>query len=141
LQLLENVKLGARTDRRAINTLSASQHARLQLAVALLQAPDVLLLDQPTQTASGSLSYDDVQDLTEFVANFPKTCVVNSSDEDFVNSFTDTVLNVDANGEVEKIVGSYASAKRVIESRARAAVSEAMEDKYRSRPGKFPKVC
>jgi ABC-type Mn2+/Zn2+ transport system ATPase subunit len=132
--LLENVKLGARAERRIINTLSSSQHARLQLAVALLQSPDVLLLDQPTQTASGTLSQDDIQDLTDFVENFPKTCVVNSLDEDFVNSFTDVVLNVDSDGHVEKLVGSYASAKRVIESRVRAAVSEAMEEKFRARP-------
>jgi ATPase subunit of ABC transporter with duplicated ATPase domains len=133
--VLENVKLGARLERRTINTLNPSQHARLQLAVALLQAPDVLLLDQPTVTNSGPLSHDDVQDLTDFVSNFPKTCVVNSTDEDFLNSFTDTVLHIDSNGSVEKLTGSYAAAKQVIETRARAAMSEAMEEKYRSKPG------
>ena len=133
--MLENVKLGPRLERRTINTLNASQHARLQLAVALLQTPDVLLLDQPTETKAGNLSYDDIQDLTDFVSNFPKTCVVNSTDEDFLNSFTDTVLHIDANGNVEKLAGSYSSAKQVIANRARAELSEVMEEKYRAKPG------
>jgi ABC transport system ATP-binding/permease protein len=132
---LENVKLGARLERRTINTLSSSQHARLQFAVSLLQVPDVLLLDQPTVTSSGPLSHDDVQDLTDFVMRFPKTCVVNSIDEDFLNSFTDTVLSVDSTGNVEKLTSSYAAAKDVIENRARSAVSEAMEEKFRAKPG------
>lgn len=138
-QLLENVKLGPRLERRTINTLNASQHARLQLAVALLQSPDVLLLDQPTETNSGPLSFDDVQDLTDFVSNFPKTCVVNSKDDDFLNSFTDTVLNIDANGNVEKFVGSYAAAKQEIGYRARQELSEAMEEKYRAKPAQDAK--
>jgi ATPase subunit of ABC transporter with duplicated ATPase domains len=133
-KILENVKLGARLERRTINTLSSSQHARLQFAVSLLQVPDVLLLDQPTVTSSGPLSHDDVQDLTDFVMRFPKTCVVNSIDEDFLNSFTDTVLSVDSTGNVEKLTSSYAAAKDVIENRARSAVSEAMEEKFRAKP-------
>lgn len=133
--MLENVKLGARLERRSINTLNASQHARLQLAVALLQTPDVLILDQPTVTNSGPLSYDDIQDLTDFVSKFPKTCVVNSTDEDFLNSFTDTVLHIDGTGSVEKLAGSYAEAKKIIENRARAHLSEVMEEKYRAKPG------
>lgn len=133
-KVLESVKLGARLERRTINTLNAAQHARLQLAVALLQTPDVLLLDQPTVTSAGPLAHDDVQDLTDFVSNFPKTCVVSSTDEDFLNQFTDTVLHIDSNGGVEKLSGSYAAAKTVIENRARAATSAAMEEKFRSKP-------
>lgn len=133
-KVLQSVKLEGRLDRRLINTLSAPQHARLQLAVALLQSPDVLLLDHPTHTSSGPLSYDDVQDLTAFVASFPKTCVVNSTDEDFMNSFTNTVLSVDSNGSVEKLVGTYAAAKQTIENRARSQLSEAIEEKFRSKP-------
>jgi ATPase subunit of ABC transporter with duplicated ATPase domains len=138
-KVLDNVKLGSRLERRTISTLNSSQHARLQLAVALLQTPDVLLLDEPTETASGSLSHDDVQDLSNFVKTFSKTCIVNSKDEDFVNSFTNIVLNFDSNGNVEKMSGSYAAAKQIIANRKRAEFSEAMEQKFRARPAQESK--
>jgi len=133
-KVLEDVKLGARLERRIVSTLNFSQHARLQFAAALLQSPDVLLLDQPTVTSAGSLSPEDARDLSDFLRNFPRTCVVNSTDEDFLNSFIDIVLHVGTDGSVEKLNGTYSDAKKVIELRARAALSASIEEKFRANP-------
>jgi ATPase subunit of ABC transporter with duplicated ATPase domains len=90
------------------------------LAVALVQAPDVLLLDNPTKTKNGAFSDADVKKIIEFILKFPKTCVVNSSDPDFLNSFSDNVLHVNDDGRVEMMVGSFTSAQNTIAERATA---------------------
>ena len=100
--------------------LTASEKARLQLAVALVQAPDVLLLDNPTKTKNGLFSDNDIKKLIEFILKFPKTCVVNSSDPDFLNSFADNVVHVSDEGHVEMFVGSFTSAQNTLAERSTA---------------------
>ncbi len=101
-----------------VGGLSVAEKARLQLAAALLQDPDVLLLDQPTKHKNGVFTDDEIRKIIEFLLKFPKTLVVNSSDPDFLNCFSDTVLNVDSEGRVEKFFGSFTSAQNAISERS-----------------------
>lgn len=104
--------------------LSASEKSRLQLAVALVQRPDILLLDNPTKTKNGVFSDNDIKKIIEFILKFPKTCVVNSSDLDFLNSFADNVVYVSDDGKVEMFVGSLTSAQNVINERSAGGEEE-----------------
>ncbi len=89
---------------RKVRELSGGQKARLLLAYALITNPDVLLLDEPTN----NLDTDGVQFLTYFLMNYEKTCIVISHDADFLNCFTDGVLNLDVHThKVEQFVGDY----------------------------------
>lgn len=87
-----------------VKDLSGGQKARLLLAQALIQEPDILLLDEPTN----NLDQKGIDQLTEFLIMYPKTCLVISHDADFLNCFTDGVLNLDVfTHKVEQFVGNY----------------------------------
>lgn len=87
-----------------VESLSGGQKARLLLAYALIQEPDILLLDEPTN----NLDEEGISHLTAFLIMYEKTCIVISHDADFLNSFTDGVLNLDVHTKkVEQFVGNY----------------------------------
>lgn len=89
---------------KKVSELSGGQKARLLLAYALIQNPDILLLDEPTN----NLDQAGIELLTYFLLTFPKTVVVISHDADFLNVFTDGVLNLDSRThKVEQFVGNY----------------------------------
>ena len=75
---------------KKLKELSGGQKARVLLAFALIKDPDVLLLDEPTN----NLDVEGVSFLTAFLMNYSKTCIVISHDSDFLNAFTDGVLNL-----------------------------------------------
>ncbi len=101
--ILEVVNLVVPND-RIIKNLSGGQQARLLLAGALIQNPDLLLLDEPTN----NLDKEGIEHLTNFIINYPKTCIVISHDADFLNSFTDAVLYLDVfSKKIEYYTGNY----------------------------------
>ncbi|PIQ79071.1 hypothetical protein COV81_03240 [Candidatus Peregrinibacteria bacterium CG11_big_fil_rev_8_21_14_0_20_41_10] len=101
--VLEVVNLTIPLDRK-IKDLSGGQLARILLAYALIQKPDILLLDEPTN----NLDADGIGHLTGFLIGYEKTVIVISHDANFLNSFTDGVLNLDIYTKtVEQYVGDY----------------------------------
>ncbi len=101
--VLEVVNLHAPLE-KPLREFSGGQQARLLLAHALIQEPDILLLDEPTN----NLDKEGIEHLTGFLMMYPKTVLVISHDADFLNAFTEGVLNLDAHtGKVEQYVGNY----------------------------------
>lgn len=102
-EILQVVNLKAKLDKK-ISAFSGGQQARLLLAAALIQDPDILLLDEPTN----NLDSEGIWHLTDFLQNYKKTVLVISHDAEFLNSFTDGVLYLDAfTKSVEQYVGNY----------------------------------
>ena len=98
---------------KKVKELSGGQKARLLLAYALIQDPDILLLDEPTN----NLDKDGIEHLTAFLIMYQKTCVVISHDANFLNCFTDGVLNLDVfTKKVEQFVGNYFDVVEQIEA-------------------------
>ncbi len=101
--VLAAVNLEVALDKR-VRELSGGQKARLLLAYALIQDPDILLLDEPTN----NLDQTGIEHLTMFLIMYEKTCLVISHDADFLNCFTDGVLNLDIfTHKTEQFVGNY----------------------------------
>lgn len=116
-----------------IKDLSGGQKARLLLASALIHRPDILLLDEPTN----NLDADGIEKLTTFLMFYKKTCIVISHDSDFLNCFTQGVLNLDANThKVEQFVGNYydvideIAAKRERDRMMNARIQKSIEDRF-----------
>jgi len=128
--VLQIVNLQAPHD-RIVKSFSGGQQARLLLASALIQDPDLLLLDEPTN----NLDKAGIEHLTEFIINYPKSCIVISHDEDFLNSFTEGVLYLDVHThKVEQYVGNYYDAVAEIaariekENRKNAQLAKGIQD-------------
>jgi ATPase subunit of ABC transporter with duplicated ATPase domains len=101
--VLDVVNLKAPHD-KIIRSFSGGQQARLLLASALIQNPDLLILDEPTN----NLDRAGIEHLTQFLMNYNKTCIVISHDADFLNSFTDGVLYLDVfTHKVQQYSGDY----------------------------------
>ncbi len=89
---------------RTVRDLSGGQQARLLLASALIQKPDLLLLDDPTN----NLDRQGLEHLSAFLQAYEGTCIVISHDAEFLNSFTKGVLYLDSfTQKVEQYVGTY----------------------------------
>ncbi|HMN19135.1 MAG TPA: ATP-binding cassette domain-containing protein [Candidatus Moranbacteria bacterium] len=102
-KILEVVHLKAPLEKK-IKDFSGGQQARLLLASALIQDPDLLILDEPTN----NLDKEGIAHLTQFLVDFDKTCIVISHDADFLNMFTDGVLYLDVfTRKVEQYLGDY----------------------------------
>ncbi len=101
--VLEIVNLNASHDKK-IKDFSGGQQARLLLASALIQDPDLLILDEPTN----NLDPEGIGHLMSFLMCYEKTCIVISHDADFLNTFTDGVLYLDIfTQKIEQYVGDY----------------------------------
>lgn len=89
---------------RKLKHLSGGQKARILLAYALIKSPDILLMDEPTN----NLDKVGIEHLTLFLINYDKTCIVISHDSEFLNCFTEGVLNLDIHThKVGQFVGNY----------------------------------
>ena len=98
---------------KKVRELSGGQKARLLLAYALIQEPDILLLDEPTN----NLDKEGIEHLTNFLMYYWNTCIVISHDADFLNAFTDGVLNLDVHThKTEQFVGNYFDVLKQIEA-------------------------
>lgn len=118
---------------KTVKELSGGQKARLLLAFALISNPDILLLDEPTN----NLDKVGIEHLTEFLMNYKKTCIVISHDADFLNCFTDGVLNLDVHThKIEQFVGNYydvieeIAAKLERDRMANARLEKSIKDRF-----------
>ena len=69
-----------------LNKLSGGQRAKVYLAKLLLEEPDVLLMDEPTNF----LDVSHIEWLSNYLKNFKKAFVVISHDEEFLRKIGET---------------------------------------------------
>ena len=87
---------------KLISTLSGGQRAKLMLSKLLLEEPDLMLLDEPTNF----LDIEHIDWLTKYLNSFKKTFLVISHDTKFLNNVAQYIVNIE-NGIIRKFTGNY----------------------------------
>ena len=86
-----------------IYKLSGGERRRLQLFTVLLQNPNFLVLDEPTN----DLDIATLQVLEEYLIDFKGCVIVVSHDRYFMDKLVDHLLVFKGNGEVKDFPGNY----------------------------------
>lgn len=86
-----------------IYKLSGGEKRRLQLCTVLLQNPNFLVLDEPTN----DLDIATLQVLEEYLIDFKGCVIVVSHDRYFMDKLVDHLLVFKGNGEVKDFPGNY----------------------------------
>lgn len=85
-----------------VKTLSGGQRAKVMLAKLLLESPDVMVLDEPTNF----LDVSHIEWLTKFINASDKAFIIVSHDTQFLNNVVTHICDVD-NNKINKYVGNY----------------------------------
>ncbi|MEG2018279.1 MAG: ABC-F family ATP-binding cassette domain-containing protein, partial [Clostridium sp.] len=102
-QMLENFLFEGPLQHSFISKLSGGERRRLYLLKVLMEAPNVLFLDEPTNDL-------DIQTLTileDYLDNFGGTVITISHDRYFLDRTSNGIFSFEGKGEILELVGNY----------------------------------
>ena len=112
-----------------LDSFSGGWKMRVALAALLFSAPDVLLLDEP----SNHLDLEATLWLENFLKNYTGTLVVISHERDLLNNVVDTILHL-SGGKIALYSGNYDGfEKQRAERIAQIAAAQASQNAQRAR--------
>lgn len=107
-----------------IGRLSGGERRRLYLLRVLMEAPNVLVLDEPTN----DLDIETLAVLEDYLEKFPGVVIAVSHDRYFLDKLMNHVFVLAGNGEVRHYTGGYADYRADVASeRQRLAAQERQE--------------
>ncbi|MBD2152755.1 ABC-F family ATP-binding cassette domain-containing protein [Pseudanabaena sp. FACHB-1277] len=102
-QMLERFLFSPNQQYAPINKLSGGERRRLFLLKVLMAAPNVLILDEPTN----DLDVQTLSVLEEYLEDFNGCVIVVSHDRYFLDRTVDMVFSFESEGEVRLYPGNY----------------------------------
>ena len=112
-----------------LDSFSGGWKMRVALAALLFSAPDVLLLDEP----SNHLDLESTLWLENFLKSYPGTLIVISHERDLLNNVVDSILHLQG-GKLTLYAGGYdAFETQRAERAAQLAAAKASQDVQRAR--------
>jgi ABC transport system ATP-binding/permease protein len=102
-QMLERFLFNPNQQYAPIEKLSGGEKRRLFLLRVLLQAPNVLILDEPTN----DLDVQTLSVLEEYLEDFKGAVFVVSHDRYFLDRTVDTIFALEEGGEIGRYPGNY----------------------------------
>lgn len=102
-QMLERFLFPAYMHSVKVGALSGGEKRRLYLLSILMQAPNVLILDEPTN----DLDIDTLTVLEDYLDDFPGAVIIVSHDRYFLDRLTIRTFAFEENGHIGHYPGSY----------------------------------
>lgn len=102
-QMLERFLFSPNQQYSPISKLSGGEKRRLFLLHVLLSAPNVLILDEPTN----DLDVQTLAVLEEYLEDFKGCVIVVSHDRYFLDRVVDTIFEIQPGGNVQQYPGNY----------------------------------
>ncbi|MDC1371440.1 ABC-F family ATP-binding cassette domain-containing protein [Flavobacteriaceae bacterium] len=112
-QLLERFLFSRQKQYDFVEKLSGGERKRLYLCTILIQNPNFLILDEPTN----DLDIVTLNVLESFLLDFPGCVIVVSHDRYFMDKVVDHLLVFKGNGDVEDFPGNYSDYRSYEESK------------------------
>lgn len=103
MQFLSRFLFTPADQQKYIHTLSGGELARLHLATVLMQRPNFLILDEPTN----DLDIVTLGILEEYLSEFEGCLIVVSHDRYFLDNIVDHLFVMTGNGEIKDFPGTY----------------------------------
>ncbi|APY12732.1 ABC transporter [Seonamhaeicola sp. S2-3] len=122
-QLLERFLFSRKKQYDFVEKLSGGERKRLYLCTVLIQNPNFLILDEPTN----DLDIVTLNVLESFLLDFPGCIIVVSHDRYFMDKVIDHLFVFKGEGEIEDFPGNYTD-YRVYED-SQPVISKVSEDK------------
>ena len=113
-QMLERFLFSSTMQWTFIGKLSGGEKRRLQLLRVLMQSPNVLMLDEPTN----DLDIATLSVLEDYLDDFPGVVFVVSHDRYFLDRVVDRILSLDGEGNVQNVVGNYSEYEETLRRQA-----------------------
>lgn len=113
-QMLENFLFDGNMQHSFISKLSGGEKRRLYLLRILMEAPNVLFLDEPTNDL-------DIQTLTileDYLDRFNGTVIAISHDRYFLDRIANRIFSFEGEGKILELVGNYSDYKEFKEIKA-----------------------
>lgn len=122
-QLLERFLFDGKKQHDFVEKLSGGEQKRLYLCTVLIQNPNFLILDEPTN----DLDIVTLNILENFLLDFPGCLLVVSHDRYFMDKIVDHLFVFQGNGIIKDFPGNYTD-YRAYESSAPARIPDAQKD-------------
>lgn len=103
MQFLQKFLFSVPDQQKYIHTLSGGERCRLQLATVLMQQPNFLILDEPTN----DLDIVTLGILEEYLSQFKGCVIVISHDRYFLDNVVDHIFVMEGNGVIKDFPGTY----------------------------------
>jgi len=113
-QLLERFLFDRKKQYDFVEKLSGGERKRLYLCTILIQNPNFLILDEPTN----DLDIVTLNVLESFLLDFPGCLIVVSHDRYFMDKIVDHLLVFKGEGQVENFPGNYSDYRSYEDSKA-----------------------
>ncbi|MGF1532725.1 MAG: ABC-F family ATP-binding cassette domain-containing protein [Bernardetiaceae bacterium] len=106
-QLLEQFLFPPKRQYEVVGKLSGGERRRLQLLRVLIQNPNFLILDEPTN----DLDIQTLHVLEDFLENFAGCLLIVSHDRYFMDQLVDHLFVFEGNGQISDFPGNYSDYK------------------------------
>ena len=122
-QLCERFLFDSKKQQNFVSKLSGGERRRLYLLTILMQNPNFLILDEPTN----DLDIITLQVLEEFLLSFPGCIVIVSHDRHFMDKIVEHTFVLEGEGYVRDFPGNYTAYREFAKQHAIASKAEAKE--------------
>jgi len=127
-QLLERFLFDRKKQYDFVNKLSGGEKKRLYLCTVLIQNPNFLILDEPTN----DLDIITLNVLESFLLDFPGCLIVVSHDRYFMDKIVDHLFVFKGDGVVDDFPGNYSDFRAYEDSRVKENKESLKNDKKES---------
>ena len=134
-QMLERFLFDGTTQWSFISKLSGGERRRLYLLRILMEAPNVLFLDEPTN----DFDVETLAVLEDYLDEFNGVVITVSHDRYFLDRVSEKIFSFEGNEKIIQYVGNYSEYKEYIEKNLDLLISsnaEIKEDKTSNNDGK-----